>query len=507
MPTRPPRNSASSPVRSAARRPRLRRAQGSLLAVVAAAASITALCAVTPMSPSASAEPCQGVDQGSTGALGDPGEFALDAAYRAASQAGIIDDIANAIVGSPSPWFAPVGGFMPQLTGRTQAVSLVTGRTSANKTPERFGITGTDLGILWDNGAGQTLMASGDTMGNCIGDTQWRSNVLFRSGDGDLSNGMHLDDAPMEAPGLAKSIIPRSGMPALERTTIPTAGISVAGKQYLRYMSVIDWGAPGHWATNYSALAVSGDNGENWAPLPWTWRVSGQNRFPLGPANDFSYDIDVPASPAAPAHTERRSDGPPRMDEGQMSAFLKDGDFAYEYLTPSGRQGDARLARVRIKDGAGQEYWQDFENPRAYEYWDGGAWVPDPRRAAPVLPAPVSELSVSYNQYLGRYVALYTNADNNIVMRQADSPAGPWSGEDVLLSSRSMPSIYGAYVHPWSNGRDLYYTVSTWDAYNVFLMRTNLDAVRRDQITPENRPDPTTTGEVVETGRTAIPGF
>lgn len=479
------------------------------LALATAAGAIAGLPPHSPLAPEAHAAPCQGFSEGSIGVLGEPGEFAMDAVYRAASQAGILNAIADSVVGNPIPWFTPVDGFMPQLTGRTQLVDLVTGRTSHNRTADRFGITGTDLGILWDNGAGQTLMAVGDTMGNCIGDAQWRSNVLFRSGDGALADGMNLDDAPMEAPGLAKSIIPRTGIPGVERTTIPTAGISVAGKQYLRYMSVIDWGQPGHWETNYSALAVSGDNGENWASLPWTWRVSGQNRFPLGPANDLTYDVDVPGpTPDSPPRTERRADPPVRLDEGQMSAFLKRGDFAYEYLTPSGRQGDARLARVRIRNAQdGTEYSQDFENPRAYEYWDGHAWVGDPHNAAPVLPAPVSELSVSYNDYLGRYIALYTNAENNIVMRQADAPEGPWSGEDVLLSSRSLPSIYGAYVHPWSNGRDLYYTVSTWDAYNVFLARTDLDAVRRESLSPENRPDPATTGEVVETGRTPIPGF
>ena len=491
--------------------PRLVRRFSSLaLAAVTATAAATVVSISTDSVPTAQADPCQGLGDGSVGTMGTPGELVMGGVYRAASQAGILNNVADAIVGNSIPWFNTLGGHMPKLTGRTDSVELVTGRTSPNKTADRFGITGTDLGIMWDNGNREVLMAVGDTMGNCIGDSQWRSNVLFRSKDGILEDGMNLDNAPMEAPGLAKSIIPRSGIPGAERTVIPTAGISVAGKQYLRYMSVIDWGRPGHWETNYSSLAVSGDNGENWNQLPWTWRVTGQNRLPVGPANFFQHDVEVQQPGQDAPRKERRNDPPPRMDNGQMSAFVKDGDFAYEFLTPSGRQGDARVGRVRIRNEQGQEYWQDFENPTKYEYWDAGKreWTGDFNRATPVIPAPVSELSVAYNEYLGRYIALYTNGDNNIVMRQADSPVGPWSGEDVLLSDKSLPSIYGAYVHPWSlNGRDMYFTVSTWDAYNVFLMKTNLDYVRRSEITPENRPDPETTGEVQELSRTPIPGF
>ena len=53
------------------------------------------------------------------------------------------------------------------LTGTTRTVGWVTGALSQNHTDARFGISGTDLGISWDNGSGQTLMAFGDTYGDC----------------------------------------------------------------------------------------------------------------------------------------------------------------------------------------------------------------------------------------------------------------------------------------------------------------------------------------------------
>ncbi|UVE97062.1 DUF4185 domain-containing protein [Dietzia sp. B32] len=398
-----------------------------------------------------------------------------------------------------TPWANGERGYIPVLQGRTTTVELLTGPTSPNDTVDRFGITGTDLGILWDNGDSarpQVMMALGDTMGDCTApDDEWRSNILFRSDDRTLTDGMRVTDAPMERPGMAKSILPRTGQPG-ETTVIPTAGVEVGGTQYLRYMSVERWGDPGEWTTNYSALARSTDNGENWRPVRGTAR-RGTAPMPL------------PADLGAESTTHVA---------GQMSAFVKHDGFVYEYLTPSGRSGSARLARVPEAQ---------IEEMAAYRFWDGSDWVVDHRDAVPVLGAPngtsVSELSVSWSEHLGRFIALYNNRANNIVMSQAATPWGPWSGEDILLSYQHVPTLYGAFVHPWSpavetRGEDLYFTMSTWDAYNVFLMRTDLtqiptrtlpDARARMQTSDDswtrNTPDPADTGETVLVDRLPIP--
>ena len=74
----------------------------------------------------------------------------------------------------------------------TSLVGWVTGPDSPNNTIEKFAITGTDLGIMWDNGdpgAHQVLMAFGDTYGYCsVHGQQWRYNTLMRSQDGSLAN-------------------------------------------------------------------------------------------------------------------------------------------------------------------------------------------------------------------------------------------------------------------------------------------------------------------------------
>lgn len=358
---------------------------------------------------------------------------------------GSLNAVTGSVYGMP-PWITGEQGTVPVLRGPTRFLQLVTGPTSPTESISRYGVGGTDLGIMWDNGDiadPQVLMAFGDTMGDCTqpGD-QWRSNVLFRSGDTELADGLTVDSAPTGPDGLAKSIVPRSGLPG-EVTIIPTAGISVGGVQYLRYMSVAHWGQPGSWTTNYSGLAVSHDNGESWEVQPEMARpITGA--VPLG-------------------------DGAPEVDASwtgaQMSAFLKAEGYLYEYLTASGRQGAPILARVPESD---------VLDPTAYRYWDGSAWVADIDDAETVMPAPASEMSVMYNAYLGKYTAMYSQGLSSVVLRTADRPEGPWSPPTALIDYSVLPGVYGGFMHPWAQGSDLYYLVTTWNAYNVFLVRTDL---------------------------------
>ena len=377
------------------------------------------------------------------------------------SVSGSLDPVVGSVYGMP-PWITGEEGTVPVLTGPTRFTQLVTGPTSPTESISRFGVAGTDLGIMWDNGDAadpKILMAFGDTMGDCTTPgNQWRSNVLFRSGDSDLTDGLTVDSAAMGDDGLAKSIVPRSPLPG-ETTIIPTAGISVDGVQYLRYMSVARWGQPGSWTTNYSGLAYSTDNGENWTTVPELAR----------PITDA-----VPVGTGAPAVNES-------WERAQMSSFLTTDTHLYEYLTPSGRQGAAIVARVPLADspgpedlGAGPTPLTGVLDPTAYEYWDGRSWVASIDNAVTVLPAPASELSTMWNEHLGRYTAMYSQGYNSIVLRTAESPEGPWSEATTLIDYSILPGVYGGFMHPWSQGGDLYYLVTTWNAYNVFLVRTDL---------------------------------
>ena len=332
----------------------------------------------------------------------------------------------------------------------TSVVGWVTGPDSPNKTVPNFAVTGTDLGIMWDNGdpaRSQVLMAFGDTKGFCqIPGEQWRYNVLMRSSDRILANTVAVGDGavgdrysggPVWRPGIAKQIVNTINAAPQETGIIPTAGVGYGGKQFLNFMSIKTWDGDGTWTTNYSAMAVSSDNGETWGVYPGTIRKpeAGNEKF-------------------------------------QMSAFLKPGPgdpYLYTYGTPSGRSGSAYVARVApavVPDLSKYEYWSS----------DANAWVPtNPAAATPVIPGPVGEMSAQYNTHLKQYLVLYANRSNDVVMRTAPAPQGPWGPEQMLVSSLFTPGgVYAPFLHPWSNGKDLYYNLSLWSAYNVMLMHTVL---------------------------------
>jgi hypothetical protein len=334
----------------------------------------------------------------------------------------------------------------------------VTGPDSPNKTLERFGISGTDLGIPWDNGDPadhQVLMVFGDTFGYCaVNGHQWRYNTLFRSQDHDLSHGIHVASgassdkyagSPLRQDSFSKQIINSIKFSSNETGVIPSAAVSVGKTQYINFMSIKDWGRDGEWTTNYSAIAMSPDNGQNWGVYPGTVRPSGPDG---GGQAKF-----VPGN-----------------ENFQMGAFVKSSDgYLYSFGTPPGRSGSAYLARVP------QRFVPDLTK---YEYWNGdsNSWVPNkPSAATPVIPGPVAEMSAQYNTYLKQYLVMYTNGGNDVVARTAPTPQGPWSPEQMLVSSFQMPGgIYAPMMHPWSTGKDVYFNLSLWSAYNVMLMHTVL---------------------------------
>ncbi|MCW2649708.1 MAG: hypothetical protein JWR32_684 [Mycobacterium sp.] len=311
---------------------------------------------------------------------------------------------------------------------------------------------------MWDNGDpfnDQVLIAFGDTFGYCSVRGQHRYNTLFRSQDRALSHGISVPNgsvsdinsgSPERQLGFSKQIINRLIQVPTEVAIIPTAGISVGRTQYVNFMSVKEWGSPSQWTTNFSAIAMSPDNGQNWGIYPGTIRT---------PAAD-----GIAAVPYVAGN-----------ENFQQAAFIRPGDgYVYSFGTPSGRGGPAYVARVP------QGFLPDLTK---YEYWNSsgdGSWVPNnPSAATPVIPAPVSEMSGQYNTYLKKYMVLYCNDASDVVARTAPAPQGPWGPEQTLVTSRQIPGgIYAPYLHPWSTGKDLYFNLSLWSGYSVMLMHTVL---------------------------------
>jgi hypothetical protein len=302
---------------------------------------------------------------------------------------------------------------------RAKIVALVAGQgeRDVNQTAARFAVHGTDLGILWRDSRGRLAVAFGDTYGAGWGgrgagpDTaDWRCNTLAHATDD-----LRIESMVTDRPGHAAQILARD--PSVpEITVIPTTGIAVGARDYLHYMSVQCWGTGGRWTTNYAGVAHSADGGRTWVK-------------------------------------ERRWSS----DDFQMGAFARGDGHVYLFGTPSGRLGDARLARFAEPD---------------FEYWTGTGWSPSAADAVPVMAGPVGELSVQYNNALSQWVALHLDEHRRaIVLRTAPLPTGPWTTGQVVADGAEFPGLYGGFLHPDSaNSPVLRFTMSRWDPYHVLLM-------------------------------------
>ncbi|MGH4009180.1 MAG: DUF4185 domain-containing protein [Pseudonocardiaceae bacterium] len=333
-----------------------------------------------------------------------------------------------------------------QTTGSSASpVAMITGAESINSTEARYNIKGTDLGIMWVDGRGGILAAFGDTFGagwagtaSGFGDPvtiDWRSNTLARSADRNPADGMSFNNFVTDRPGHAKELLPSLKENGVEMTKIPTGGVSVGGRDYLAYMSVRKFTTPGNWITNHSGVAYSDNGGQTWKDVPSTHRK-----------NTAALD-----------------------EKFQMIAYARGDGFVYAFGTPNGRFGAAHVARVperRLLDNS------------AYEYWTGEDWQRDASaNAAAIVPGPVGELSVRYDETLNSWQMMTMDESRGaIVVRLAPHPTGPWSAPTTVATSEEYPHLYGAFLHPDSKGRDLYFTMTQYDSYNVSMMHARLPA-------------------------------
>ncbi|HEV3118806.1 MAG TPA: DUF4185 domain-containing protein [Gemmataceae bacterium] len=130
------------------------------------------------------------------------------------------------------------------------------------------------------------------------------------------------------------------------------------------------------------------------------------------------------------------------------------------------------------------------------------------RRAA--LQVQIGEFSVSYLKPVKRYVMLYNAAaPRGITLRSAEAPWGPWSAGTVIfdpgrdngyghfMHSKNKPDglsdpnraaewggEYGPYIMSrYTSGAagrcEIYYTMSTWNPYQVMVMRSELTLAGR----------------------------
>jgi len=122
-----------------------------------------------------------------------------------------------------------------------------------------------------------------------------------------------------------------------------------------------------------------------------------------------------------------------------------DGGFLYLYACDSEAgqlDSECRVVRAAVADAP---------LPNAWQAYDGVTWQPDLGQAQTVLHGPPGDLSVSFNSYLGQFLAVYSGIfSNDIRWRSAPHPEGPWSKDRLLFATTPPPSgnNYAGKEHP-----------------------------------------------------------
>jgi len=140
------------------------------------------------------------------------------------------------------------------------------------------------------------------------------------------------------------------------------------------------------------------------------------------------------------------TDGGFRAVMGSGGISVVDGQVYLFACDPSGFLDFAcRVARAPVAEA---------DQASAYRFFDGSGWSPAAASAAPVMDK-VSVVSVSFNPYLQRYLAIGQRVlSNTALLRVADRPEGPWTDPGVVIG----PSD-GGLLAPEAMGATNYLTL------------------------------------------------
>jgi len=188
-------------------------------------------------------------------------------------------------------------------------------------------------------------------------------------------------------------------------------------------------------------------------------------------------------------------------------SVLVEGDWAYIWGSGEFRKSDVYLARVRANELTDRGAWEYFHGDSP----EGPMFLKGEQNAQPVVTAGcVGELSVRKHEALGLFLLAYNcESPRGVFLHTAQGPAGPYSepisifepwrdrgyehfihvapdvsGRDDGLSDPGREDQsggeYGPYLVPeWfteepGGGYGIVYTLSSWNPYQVHLMRTVL---------------------------------
>lgn len=349
-------------------------------------------------------------------------------------------------------------------------VSQVTGETDRqrhiptdNRTESRVGLRGVDLGASFEHN-GRLVVLFGDTwpVGPNSLERPVDGDAIAFSSDRNPDDGLSLDFVTAPDGKYQAVRIPGVRLGGFE---VPNGGFSANGHMYAVYTTDHSRGPRGE-VMGRSVLARS-DDGKAWTKV---YDHSTEHFVNVSPVV-----VDARDTPGLPSKSGR---------------FVLMWAGGREY-----RRSSPRLACVPERE---------VEDRSAIRYWTTKGWSEKEADAEPVVRHDqVGELSVAYCAPLKKWLMAYNSvAPRGIIMRTADHAVGPWSDLVILFDPKEG---YGRFMHI-GNGTDLmtdpgrageyggeyapymiprffrqtptgariYFLMSTWNPYNVVLMRADL---------------------------------
>lgn len=343
-------------------------------------------------------------------------------------------------------------------------VGKVTGASAFTNTESRFSVGATDLGFCYyDETLGRLYTIFGDTFSSTDGDG-WRSNVALYTNQKDYSTGIAFDGAltaqGCSSTGQAVQLTPgANSAPLLHGETVSTTGLStciptgavmIGDTTYLYYMEIDKNGFldSGEWGVYCNRVLKSEDHGESWTQVEGlVWQAQTEDGV-QGVAPNFA----------------------------QIFPLKADDGYVYIYGIPGGRSGGVKLGRVaqeKIEDFESYEYFTGLDDQGSAKWRSGSSGLAyiKQRDSAYVIDLPCGEMCVTYNAYLGKYLAIYQNG-SSIVYRTADTPWGTFSKPETILKTATDVYLgYGAFTCQQMSdqgGKRIWIMVSEWwPIYNV----------------------------------------
>jgi hypothetical protein len=337
-----------------------------------------------------------------------------------------------------------------------------------NQTSQRYGVMGTDLGSSFVH-EGRTYFFFGDTVGFSFGTLSGADSIAFTT-DANPENCLSLQFVASESGYYRPPVVPGVSLGAFE---VPTGGFSTNGNMYVFFTT----DHTSFTTMGRSVLARSTDHAQNFTHL---YDLSANKFINVAPVVVENADI--------PGLLERSGKG-----------VLLWGSGVY-------RQSDLYLAYLpldRVEDRISLRYYAGLNENGA------ARWSTAEEEATPLFhQGCLGELSVAWNPFLHKWLLLYNcSSPRGVNFRVADSPWGPWSAPQVLFNARrdgglchfihaswlnrwcdsvndfgrgfTSGGAYGPYMIPaFFTGDDktstIYYVLSTWNPYQVVLMKSTL---------------------------------